>query len=145
MVSIADLHSIKENSSASRIEDFRIKSTHKKTLMNYPTLLKNRHRNDRKGFSLVELMVVIAIIVILVFLSFVGISRARASARSAVCTSNLRQIGSAMIAYTIDNNGQLPPLEDRTGPDNGLRGIWPDLLAETNVNGVPNPRGGIGS
>lgn len=100
---------------------------------------KRRYRAYRKGFSLVELMVVISIILILAFLSFVGITRARSAARAAVCTSNLRQIGSAMIAYTIDNNGQLPPLEDRTGSNNGLRGIWPELLAETNVNGVPNP------
>lgn len=95
-----------------------------------------------RGLTLVELLIVITIILILAFFSFFGISKARAAARSAVCASNLRQIGAAMLFYANDNNGQLPPLEDRTGANDGLRGIWPEFLAETNASGVPNPRGG---
>jgi prepilin-type processing-associated H-X9-DG protein len=34
------------------------------------------------------------------------------------------------VAYAIDNDGQLPPLEDRTKPGDGLKGIWPQNIAD---------------
>lgn len=83
-----------------------------------------------KGFTLVELMIVVIIIAVLAVLSMFGFSKLRSSARGATCASNLRQIGAAMLAYAGDNNGQLPPLEDRTGPNDNLRGIWPRIVAD---------------
>jgi prepilin-type N-terminal cleavage/methylation domain-containing protein/prepilin-type processing-associated H-X9-DG protein len=91
---------------------------------------KKRPPNTRKGFTLVELLVVIAIIAVLAILSFFGASKMRSKARGVTCSSNLRQIGTAMLAYASDNSGQLPPLEDRTGADDGLRGIWPAIVAD---------------
>jgi prepilin-type processing-associated H-X9-DG protein/prepilin-type N-terminal cleavage/methylation domain-containing protein len=89
-----------------------------------------QHRASPKGLTLVELLVVITIIVVLAALSTLGVSRLRSSARGANCTSNLRQIGAAMLSYAGDNSGQLPPLEDRTKPGDGLNGIWPQIIAD---------------
>jgi prepilin-type processing-associated H-X9-DG protein/prepilin-type N-terminal cleavage/methylation domain-containing protein len=109
---------------------FPTKPIHRIFLMNLPTFPASRHPLRPRGISLVELLVVITIIVVLAALSTIGISRVRSSARGATCTSNLRQIGTAMLGYATDNNGQLPPLEDRTKPGDGLNGIWPQIIAD---------------
>lgn len=59
----------------------------------------------RSAFSLMELLVVVTIISILVCLVLPMIGSVRDSARTAACSSNLRQISEAGIAYAADNNG----------------------------------------
>jgi len=65
-------------------------------------------RSSCRGFTLVELLVVIGIMVILAGLAFPALSMAMAHAKTAKCSSNLRTIGAAMITYAGDNNGNLP-------------------------------------
>jgi prepilin-type N-terminal cleavage/methylation domain-containing protein/prepilin-type processing-associated H-X9-DG protein len=65
-------------------------------------------RNSVPGFTLVELLVVIAIIAILVGLTYPALNSAMLHARTAKCSSNLRQISGAMIMFAGDNNGNLP-------------------------------------
>lgn len=62
----------------------------------------------RGAFTLVELLVVIAIIAVLAALLMPALKAARESAKSMKCLSNLRQLGTAFILYTQDNNGVLP-------------------------------------
>jgi prepilin-type N-terminal cleavage/methylation domain-containing protein len=64
------------------------------------------------AFSLVELLIVIAIIGVLSALLFPAAQRALHQAKVAKCFSNLRQIGMAMRAYANDNNGYFPPSWD---------------------------------
>jgi prepilin-type N-terminal cleavage/methylation domain-containing protein/prepilin-type processing-associated H-X9-DG protein len=64
---------------------------------------------QRNGFTLVELLVVIAIIAILAAILFPVITAAKESAKRAKCSSNLRQIGSAVLLYLESNNGKFPP------------------------------------
>lgn len=61
----------------------------------------------RQGFSLVELLVVVAILAVLVGLLLPAVQSARESARRAACTSNMRQIGLA-VQHAYDHLGRFP-------------------------------------
>ncbi|MEI8020689.1 MAG: DUF1559 domain-containing protein [Schlesneria sp.] len=65
-------------------------------------------KQARKGFTLIELMVVIAVIAVLVALILPTIQQARDTARRTQCKNNLRQIGLALQNY-CDIYGRFPP------------------------------------
>lgn len=60
------------------------------------------------GFTLIELIVVIAVMSILLAIVFAGATHVREKARSAVCYSNLRSLTMATITYAADHGGYLP-------------------------------------
>jgi prepilin-type N-terminal cleavage/methylation domain-containing protein/prepilin-type processing-associated H-X9-DG protein len=62
-----------------------------------------------RAFSLIELLVVISIIAILASLLMPAIGMVRSSALSLRCQSNQRQAMLAIVAYTVDQEGILPP------------------------------------
>ncbi len=61
-------------------------------------------RTKKKGFTLVELLVVITIIALLVALLLPALSEAREAATRVVCSNNLRQMGLALFDYANDYN-----------------------------------------
>src|SRR5215471_11496218 len=61
-----------------------------------------------RGFTLVELLVVIGIIAVLIAVLLPALNKARESARQVQCLSNMKQLSNAMIMYSSDNKGLLP-------------------------------------
>jgi type II secretion system protein G len=62
----------------------------------------------RKGFTLIELMIVIAIIAILAAILVPNFLRARAQGQFTACQSNCKNIGTALEMYSTDNSGHYP-------------------------------------
>jgi len=65
-------------------------------------------RRNKRAFTLIELLVVIAIIAILASILFPVFARARENARRASCSSNMKQIGLAIVQYTQDYDEKYP-------------------------------------
>lgn len=63
---------------------------------------------DRRAFTLIELLTVIAIIGVLAAILIVGMARVRESARASQCLSNQRQIALAFQLYAGENKGYYP-------------------------------------
>ncbi|MGA2678206.1 MAG: type II secretion system protein [Sedimentisphaerales bacterium] len=64
--------------------------------------------NKQKGFTLVELLVVISIIALLMAILLPALSRARELGKRAVCENNLKQMGLGWILYCDSNNEKVP-------------------------------------
>jgi len=64
--------------------------------------------NKSGAFTLIELLIVIAVIMILGAILFPVFAQVREKARATACLSNMRQIGTATIMYTTDNDEAYP-------------------------------------
>lgn len=66
-----------------------------------------KHFHDVKHFTLIELLIVVAILAILVSFLLPALHRAREKANGILCSSNLKQMGTGLIGYVADNDGWL--------------------------------------
>jgi len=64
---------------------------------------------DQNAYTLVELLVVIAVIAVLMALLFPTFHKAQGKSRESNCTSNLHQIASALECIWADNDEMRPP------------------------------------
>lgn len=84
-------------------------------------------KNNKSAFTLVELMVVLAIIALLSALIFGAISSIREGNKRGSCQSNLNQIYAAMRLYAQDNDEQFPYRNAGNAPssaNSGGLGLW---------------------
>ena len=89
----------------------------------------------RQGFTLVEVMVVIAIVAILISLLVPAVQQSREVARTVICNSNVRSQLVGLSCYSSDNNQFLPPLYITGGAFAASWGYpsWPLVTIEDNV------------
>ena len=71
-------------------------------------MLRMVRRKRSGGFTLIELMIVIAIIAILAAILVPNFIRARAQGQFTACKSSLKNIGTAMEMYSTDASGRYP-------------------------------------
>lgn len=81
-----------------------------------------------RGFTLVELLVVISVIALLMGILMPTLGKARNVAKRTACQSNLRQIGVALRAYLDDNSDVMPPACE-----------YPTLISDPNDLGYRPP------
>jgi prepilin-type N-terminal cleavage/methylation domain-containing protein/prepilin-type processing-associated H-X9-DG protein len=87
------------------------------------------------AFTLVELLVVLAIIALLVGLSMPAFSAMIRRAQSTKCAGNLRSIGTAVSLAATDNNGQYPAINQNAGGSSGVE-VYPPGSGATNLIGA---------
>lgn len=97
----------------------------------------NKKRAKRRGFTLIELVIVIVILGILAGVAALSFSDVTKSSKDGVARANLRAIKSAVQIAIVDNKGEFPVIENPAAPNAkhlGLGKIVPllesDLLSK---------------
>ena len=88
-------------------------------------------KKTRKGFTLVELLIVIVVIGILSAMMMLSSTEAVTSARASNIVSNLRNLKTAALAYYVDNMDALA----KKDPATDLSDIWP-YMNNNKTNGT---------
>src|SRR5271154_569964 len=102
---------------------------------------------SRCAFTLIELLVVVAIIAILAAILFPVFAQAKVAAKKTMCLSNWKQIDTAMIMYSSDNDGRYARTQTSDNP--GIPGYiswWSTGYYEQALNTyIDDGKGGVNS
>jgi len=82
----------------------------------------------REGFTLIEILVVVAIIALLVSILLPSLAAARSRTRAVVCLTHLRVLGQAMVTYANENKGIVPADYELPGNNKTIGNQFPVLL-----------------
>ena len=93
--------------------------------------------STRKGFTLVELLVVMGMLAILVALLLPALASAQQAGRKAVCLANLRQLGIATHAYAFEYGGRIP-YGPQAPPFTSPSSFYPSTGAPTSLLSLQN-------
>jgi prepilin-type N-terminal cleavage/methylation domain-containing protein/prepilin-type processing-associated H-X9-DG protein len=100
------------------------------------SLRRRPHASPTRGFTLIELLVVITIIGILIAILLPALAMAMALAKNIECKSNLKQIAAAVLNYTTNHKGEIPP----TKTSGNL--YWCNILVNEGYISADNTAGG---
>lgn len=90
----------------------------------------------RRGFSLVELIVVVAMLMLLISILFPAMQSARRAARTAACLSNVRGLQQAHLAYATDHRGLFADV----GLPHGGLGVPEESFVTTLASWLDDPK-----
>lgn len=93
-------------------------------------------RRSQRGFTLLEVMIVVAVVAILALILIPNFSNARAEAQVSACESNLRSIATALELYYADNQAY-PTAAAATDIDSAFLGASGLGTGQTYLNTIP--------
>jgi type IV pilus assembly protein PilA len=104
---------------------------------------KSRTASDARGFSLIELLVVVAIILVIAAIAIPQLLRARIAANEAAAAETVRTITTASMAYSSTwGNGFPPSLNTLGGAPGALATCDQANLMDPTITALPNTKSG---
>lgn len=90
-----------------------------------------QYARENAAFTLLELLITIAIVIVLAALAFTGGSKMIDRAHETDALQDLKSIHAATVLYTTDNNGDLFFIHDNSGSNGGWQNLWVDKLVDS--------------
>ncbi|MGA8221479.1 MAG: prepilin-type N-terminal cleavage/methylation domain-containing protein [Candidatus Acidiferrales bacterium] len=96
-----------------------------------------------RGFSLIELLIVVAIILIIAAIAIPNMLQSRMAANQASAVANLRTISTASVSYWVTySNGYPPSLASLGGPANAAATCTQSILIDETIASAPSQKAG---